>query len=264
MTQIVDLSGRVALVAGGSRGIGAAAAHALARAGARVAVAARSAVACREIATEIADFGGEAEAFECDVADYGSVASLVAGVVDRFGALDIVVNNAGVIEPIGLITDIDPTVWARNISVNLVGAFNVVHASLPHLIEASGTHAAGGGILLNVSSGAADKPYEGWSAYCAGKAGLAMVTRSVAMETEGTGLRCVGVRPGVVDTDMQVSIRASGINPVSGLPRDSLLPVTAPADLIVWLCGSDAADTHAREIDIRDPDIQKRANIRVA
>lgn len=259
MTQITDLSGRVAMVAGGSRGIGAASAEALARAGARVAVAARSMGACRDIAERIRDVGGEAEAFDCDVVDIDSTRALVDGVLARFGSLDIVVNNAGVIDPIGRIADIDAATWGRNISINLIGAFNVIHASLPHLLSANG-----GGILLNVSSGAADKPYEGWSAYCAGKAGLQMLTRSVAMEYEGSGLRCVGVRPGVVDTEMQVSIRASGINPVSALPRESLLPPTAPADLIVWLCGSAATDTHAQEIDIRDPQIQDRAGIRIS
>ncbi len=259
MTQIVDLSGRVALVAGGSRGIGAAAAEALAKSGARVAIAARSGGACRDVAERIRNAGGEAEGFDCDVADNDSVTALIDGVLARFGSLDILVNNAGIIDPIGRITDIDASTWGRNISINLIGAFYVVHASLPHLLRASG-----GGVLLNVSSGAADKPYEGWSAYCAGKAGLQMLTRSVAMETEGSGLRCVGVRPGVVDTEMQVSIRASGINPVSALPRDSLLPPTAPAHLIVWLCGGAAAGTHGREVDIRDPEIQELAGIQLS
>src|SRR3546814_9905713 len=94
---------------------------------------------------------------------------------------------------------------------------------------------AGGGTVINVSSGAAERPRQGWSAYCAGKVGLAMITRSLALETEGRGLRVFGFRPGIVDTEMQVTIRASGVNEISRIPREKLLPATDPARFMLWL-----------------------------
>ena len=96
--------------------------------------------------------------------------------------------------------------------------------------------AAGGGTIVNVSSGAAIRPLEGWSAYCSAKAGLHMLTRAIALETAGKGIRVFGFQPGTTDTDMQVLIRASGINPVSQIPRGNLTPVAHPAAAIVYLC----------------------------
>jgi NAD(P)-dependent dehydrogenase (short-subunit alcohol dehydrogenase family) len=104
--------------------------------------------------------------------------------------LDILVNNAGVIEPISDIAASDPAAWARNISVNLVGAYNAVRAVLPGMLAGGA-----GGTIVNVSSGAAFRPLEGWSAYCSGKAGLAMLTRAVALETAGRGVRVFGFAP---------------------------------------------------------------------
>ena len=130
----------------------------------------------------------------------------------RFGTPDILVNNAGVIEPIGPIAESDPGVWRRNIEINLIGAYNAVRAILPKMI------AAGHGTLINVSSGAAHRPLEGWGAYCSAKAGLAMLTTVIMLETAGSGVRVFGLSPGVIDTDMQGRIRSSGINRISRIP----------------------------------------------
>ena len=94
----------------------------------------------------------------------------------------------------------------------------------------------GHGDIINVSSGAALRPLEGWSAYCAGKAGLAMLTRSIDLEHRAAGIRVFGFQPGTTDTDMQVTIRASGINLISKIPREQLTPVAHPARAIVYLC----------------------------
>ena len=132
------------------------------------------------VAREIVATGGRAEALACDVADYAAVERVVADTRQRLGGLDILINNAGVIDPIGSLAASDPAAWALNIQINLVGAYNVVRAVLDGML------AAGAGTIVNVSSGAAHRPLEGWSAYCAGKAGLAMVTRSIALD--GTSL----------------------------------------------------------------------------
>jgi NAD(P)-dependent dehydrogenase (short-subunit alcohol dehydrogenase family) len=116
--------------------------------------------------------------------------------------------------------------------------------------------AQGGGTIVNISSGAAHRPQEGWSAYCAGKAGLAMLTRSIHLEYGTQGIRIFGFAPGVVDTDMQVAIRASGINPVSKLPRESLAPASEPARAIAWLCTPAADALAGQELDVRNPDLR--------
>src|SRR5690348_16036254 len=100
-----------------------------------------------------------------------------------FGCIDALVNNAGVIEPIASVAWTDPAAFARNIEINLIGAFYAIRPVLPAMI------AAGGGRIINVSSGAALRPQQGWSAYCAGKAGLAMLTRSIALEHHEQGIR---------------------------------------------------------------------------
>ena len=249
------LRGRVALVTGASRGIGAATARALAAAGASVALLARDDALAGKIAGEIAAAGGQAASFACDVADYGAVESALAEAERRLGPCDILVNNAGVIEPIAPLAESDPAAWARSISINLVGGYNAVRAVLPGLL------ARGGGRIVNVSSGAAHRPLEGWSAYCAGKAGLAMLTDAITLETAANGIRVFGFSPGTIDTDMQASIRASGINPVSRIPRGDLTPVDHAVRGLVYLCTPAADDLAGHEVSLRDDVFRQRIGL---
>ena len=172
----------------------------------------------------------------------------MAALLDQ--GFDILVNNAAVIGPIGRILDISAEDWATNIDINLTAAFHATQRALAHMV------ATGGGTIVNISSGAAHRPQEGWSAYCAGKAGLDMLTRSVHLEYADQGIRIFGFAPGVVDTDMQGAIRASGINPVSKLPRSSLAPASEPARAIAWLCTPAAAALAGQDLDIRAPDLR--------
>jgi 3-oxoacyl-[acyl-carrier protein] reductase len=249
------LSGKVAIVTGASRGIGAAAAQALAGAGAAVMLAARDGKLCVEVAGKIAAAGGKAAALACDVADYAAVEALVATTTQRFGRPGILINNAGVIEPIATIATADPAAWARNVQINLVGAFNAVRSVLPGML------AAGGGTIVNVSSGAALRPLEGWGAYCSGKAGMAMLTRAIMLEEGARGIRVFGFQPGTTDTDMQVLIRASGMNIISQIPRGNLTPVAEPAKAIVYLCTPDADDLAGTEFSLRDEAFRKRIGL---
>jgi NAD(P)-dependent dehydrogenase (short-subunit alcohol dehydrogenase family) len=134
-----------------------------------------------------------------------------------------------------------------------VAAFHAVQLAIPRMVE------RGGGTIVNLSSGAARNAMEGWSAYCAGKAGLAMLTQCIAKEFGDQGLRAFGFAPGVVDTEMQVRIRASGINPVSQLPRASLLPPDQPGWAIAWLCTPEADPLAGQEVDIRHEPFRKAA-----
>jgi 3-oxoacyl-[acyl-carrier protein] reductase len=250
---MASLAGKVIIVTGGSRGIGAAAAVALGAAGATVMLAARDGRRAADVAQRIVAAGGRASATACDMADYAAVAALARETEGRFGGIDALINNAGVIEPIAMIADSDPAAWARNVQINLIGAYNPIRAVLPGMVR------AGEGRIVNVSSGAAMRPLEGWSAYCSGKAGLAMLTRAIALENPG--IKVFGFQPGTTDTDMQVTIRASGINMVSRIPRENLTPVARPAAAIVYLCTPDSDDLSGNEVSLGDASFRDRLNL---
>ncbi len=246
----VDLSGQVALVTGGSRGIGYAAAEALIAAGAKVAITARTGVS-----EAAAALGLDVLGLVCDVADAAQAEATVAAVTKRFGKVSLLINNAGVIDPIGPLAESDPAAWAQNITINLTGAYHMARYALPGMI------AAGNGVIVNVSSGAAHRPLEGWSAYCSAKAGMVMFTRASHLETGAAGVRNYGFAPGTVDTDMQVKIRASGMNPVSKIPRENLGGVAAPAACIAYLCSNAAADLAGEELAIQDASLRERVGL---
>jgi NAD(P)-dependent dehydrogenase (short-subunit alcohol dehydrogenase family) len=250
-----SLAGKVVIVTGASRGIGAAAAVALGKAGATLVLTARDAAQLETVAQAITQDGGKAAAIACDVSDWRAVQRLVAETQQRFGKLDALINNAGVIEPIAVTAESDPAAWARSIEINLIGAYYVIRGVLPPML------ASGGGTIVNVSSGAAHNPLEGWSAYCSGKAGLAMLTRQIALEHAAQGIRVFGFQPGTTDTDMQVLIRASGMNIISQIPRANLTPVAHPARAIVYLCTPEADDLIGAEFSLRDEAFRKRIGL---
>jgi 3-oxoacyl-[acyl-carrier protein] reductase len=250
-----ELKGKVALVTGASRGLGEGAARALAGTGASVMLVARDGGLATNVARDIAAKGGHAEALACDVSDYAAVQKIVAETRSRLGGLDILVNNAGIIEPIAEIAASDPKAWAENITINLIGAYNAVRAVLPDML------ANGGGTIVNVSSGAAYRPLEGWSAYCSGKAGLAMLTRAIELETKGKGIRVFGFSPGTIDTDMQVKIRASGLNMISKIPRADLSPVEHAVRGLVHLCVKASDDLIGQDASMRDDTFRKRIGL---
>ena len=252
---MASLAGKIVIMTGGSRGIGAAGALAMAREGAALMITSRDGAAAAKIAGEITAAGGRAIAMASDVADFASVTDLVARTEAQLGPVDVLVNNAGVIEPIARIAEADPAEWARNLQINLVGAFHGVRAVLPGMV------ARNGGTIINISSGAAHHPLEGWSAYCAGKAGLAMFSRAIALETSGQNIRVFGFAPGTVDTEMQVQIRASGVNAISQIPRENLAPVDHPARALVYLCTQAADDLAGSELSLRDPALRTRLGL---
>lgn len=249
------LTDQAIIVTGASRGIGAAAALALAQGGAKLCLSARSAASCSGVMETITNAGGDAFAASCDMADYAAVQKLISETLDRYGRVDAIINNAGIVDPIGAIATSDPEEWARNISVNLVGVYHGTRAVLPHFLEQKK------GVIVNISSGAAHNPMEGWAAYCSGKAAVYMLTRATALEAGEQGVRVFGFAPGVVDTDMQGLIRASGINEVSKLPRASLAPASDPAKVIAWLCSDEATDLAGQELSIRDEALRRRAGL---
>ncbi len=230
----ITLTGQTAIVTGASRGIGAATVRRLASAGANVALLARSQEEIAQIAAEIGD---QATAIRCDMADPAAVKAAFAQVADIFGRLDILVNNAGIIDPIARIEDADPIAWGKVTDINLKGVFYGLNAAIPIM------KTTGGGTIINISSGAATSALEGWSHYCATKAAVLMLTACVHKEEAANGIRCIGLSPGTVATNMQREIKSAGINPVSQLDWSAHIPPQWAAEAVLWLT-SDAARHH--------------------
>ena len=217
MSLEIDLSGRVALVTGGSRGLGRADALTLARAGADVAIAdilvesdtsaaerygalAQAAVAqgmvhAESTVEEIGALGRRAVAVRCDVTDRDEVAHAVTRVVEELGAVDILVNNAGTLDHVGQFHDQSPALWERDLRVNLTGAFNCAQAVWPHMKE------HGWGRIVNMASVAGTLGGFGQASYSTTKAGLLGLTKTLAMEGARHGITCNAIVPGVIGTE---------------------------------------------------------------
>lgn len=245
------LTGKAALVTGASRGIGAAIARALASEGARVVLAARDGARLSALAAEIVQAGGTARAILCDVARPEQVEAAVADCVAVFGRMDILVNNAGVIEPIGALHEVSPEAWGRLIDINVKGVHHGFRAALPHMRR------AGAGSIITIGSGAAHHPLEGWSAYCTSKAAVLMLGQAAHLENRGRGVRVLSLSPGTVATDMQRTIRASGINAVARLPWEAHVSPEEVGRAVVWMCGRAADPWLGGEVSLRDEEVRR-------
>ncbi|MGB2201109.1 MAG: SDR family oxidoreductase [Pseudooceanicola atlanticus] len=240
------------MITGASRGIGAAAAHVFAEAGAKVVLLARNGEAIAELAGEI---GENAVAVPCDISRYWEVQAAVNAALEAFGQLDILIGNAGILQPITHLVNADPDEWGQVIDVNIKGVFNGFRAAMPVMM------AGGGGTIITVSSGAAHSPLEGWSAYCTSKAGAAMLTRAAHLEAADKGMRIMGLSPGTVATQMQRDIKASGVNPVSELNWEDHVPPEWPARALLWMCGPEADGHLGEEISLRDEGVRRRIGV---
>lgn len=248
----MNMSSKTVLITGASRGIGEATAYVFAKAGANVVLAARDTSATGRIAAEIGD---KARAIACDVSRFDDVVAAVALCENAFGRLDVLIGNAGVIEPIGQMDSLDPEAWAKVIDVNLKGVFFGMRAAIPVM------KAQGSGTIITISSGAAHNALEGWSHYCSSKAGAAMLTQCADKENRGSGLRIMALSPGTVATEMQREIKRSGVNPVAQLEWSDHIPPNWPARALLWMCGPAGDDYLGQEISLRQEDIRRAVGL---
>lgn len=244
----------VVLVTGASRGIGAAAARRLMARGCDVAIVARSREGLKAVTAEAAR-DDMLLPLSGDVARVADCRHMVADTIARFGRLDALVNNAGILGPVARLADAEADAWQYNLAVNLMGPFYLVQAAIPHLRSTRGR-------IVNVSSGAAVKAIEGWSAYSVAKAGLTHLTRLLAAEEPD--ITTVALRPGVVNTDMQTLIRTEGPDVMTPAKtahfrqlkeENKLLDPAIPAGKIAWLALSAPPALSGMFLDYDDPRI---------
>ena len=250
-----ELNGKVALVTGASRGLGEGAARALAAAGAAVMLVARDGALAGNVARDIATKGGRAEALSCDVSDYAAVEKIVAETKARLGGIDILINNAGVIDPIAEVATSDPAAWAQNISINLIGA----HPCRARCCPTCWPKAAG---RSSTSRRARLPPARGMERLLCRQAGLAMLAAAVDRARDRRqGIRIFGFSPGTIDTDMQVKIRASGMNMISRIPRGDLSPVEHAVRGLLHLCSPATDDLMGQDASMRDEAFRRRIGL---
>jgi 3-oxoacyl-[acyl-carrier protein] reductase len=198
----------VAVVTGAGRGIGKAAAIAMAAAGWKVALVSRSKGELESVRQVIDGRGGEAACYVADVSGLEAVRDMWSRVCEAWGAPDRLVNNAAVVEPVGAATEANPLLWARSVEINLTGAFFCARTALKTMVE------RGRGSLLNLVSGMGLRVFPGFSAYSVSKAGLIHLTRVLAEEVRPYGVTVNALDPGLVDTEMQTWLR--------GLPAETV------------------------------------------
>jgi len=207
---VADLAGQVAIVTGGGRGLGRAVAERLASMGAAVVIASRNAPELDEVANAIKRARGRALAQTADISDERQVQELVLATERWVGPATILVNNAGMVDPMVPLTRSNAALWLRSVAINVGGTYLATRAVLPGMLD------RGYGRLVMISSGSATRPSAGWTAYAAGKAAVVQMTRSLALEIEGTGVTACTFNPGYMDTEMQERIRRTS---TSDFPR---------------------------------------------
>jgi 3-oxoacyl-[acyl-carrier protein] reductase len=239
----MKLAGKVAIITGSGRGLGRAAAIAMAHEGAAVVVLSRTPRELEEVAEAIASSGGRAVPVEADVSKPGNVKRAVGRAVSEFGGVDILMNNAGIVGPVKPLHEVDGAEWTEVMGINLGGAQLFSRAAVPLMSR------RGAGKIINVTSGLGAMVYPGLGAYSISKAGLIHMTKIMASELSDRNIQVNGLDPGVMDTRMQEDIRGLGPEVLGrrihedfkGLQEEGLLkPPEEAGNLAVFLASSES------------------------
>ena len=254
----MKLDGRVAVITGAGRGIGRAIALAYAREGAKLALAARSESELREAVSAVSELGAEAVAVPTDVTSPDDTERLAGRVAQRFGRIDVLVNNAGISGPIGSLQDNDVADWVNTVSVNLTGTFLVCRAVIPVMLAQSA------GKIINLSGAGATNAWSNMSAYCSSKAAVVRLTEVLAQELDGKGITVNALGPGSVHTSMWDRMTEQAADAGADFIHELGLRVTSGggasidecAELAVWLASDESGALTGRLISAATDDFR--------
>jgi 2-dehydro-3-deoxy-L-rhamnonate dehydrogenase (NAD+) len=241
----LDLSGRVAVVTGGARGIGLAIVRRLAEAGARPFIADVDEANARRVAAEVVGPGGVVEAVGCDVADAASVRAMVARVLERAGQIDILVNNAGIVGHAAPISEQGDEDWDRMLAIDLTGVFYCCRAVVPHML------ARGGGRIINIASIAGKEGNPNMVPYSAAKAGVIGLTKALAKEVARQGVLVNAIAPALIQTGMVDELTPEQVRYLTDrIPLGRLGRAEEVAALVHWLASDDASFSTGAVFDL--------------
>ena len=254
----MKLDGQIAVITGSGRGIGRAIALAYAREGAKLALAARSETELQETVSAVSELGAEAIAVRTDVTSQEDTEQLAHRVVERFGRIDVLVNNAGNSGPVGPLHVNDIADWVNTINVNLTGTFLVCRAVIPVMLERSG------GKIINLSGAGATNAWSNMSAYCSSKAAVVRLTEVLAQELDGKGITVNALGPGSVHTSMWDKMTEQAAQAGADFIHQLGLRVTSGggasidecAELAVWLASSESGELTGRLISAATDDFR--------
>jgi len=254
----MKLDGRVAVITGAGRGIGRAIALSYAREGAKLALAARSESELEEAVGAVSELGVEAIAVPTDVTSQQDAERLASRAVERFGRIDVLVNNAGISGPVGPLQNNDIDEWVSTITVNLTGTFLVCRAVIPVMLEQAG------GKIINLSGAGATNAWSNMSAYCSSKAAVVRLTEVLAQELADKGITVNALGPGSVHTSMWDRMTEQAAEAGADFIHELGVRVTSGggasidecAELAVWLASEESGELTGRLISATTDDFR--------
>ncbi|MDG2096322.1 MAG: SDR family NAD(P)-dependent oxidoreductase [Paracoccaceae bacterium] len=244
------IKNKTLIITGASQGIGEATARLFAKLGANVALIARSKEKIEKISTDINSNGGKSIAIKCDVSKPDEVENAIKVTLKSYRSINILIGNAGVIDPIQNIADMDVSDFDKVIDVNIKGVWYGIKAVLPHMKN--------GGTIITIGSGAASNALEGWSHYCTSKAAVHHLNSCLDLEMRKDLIRALVLSPGTVATEMQKIIKKSGVNPVSEMNWSDHISPDWVAKCLVWMCSNQADDYLGKVVSLREEKIRQK------
>ena len=245
---------KVCFVTGARTGIGKSISELFAHNGYRVVMTGKNRDDCAVTADRLNDMGYEAISLKFDLSEPEMIMEAVFRAKEVWGSLDIIINNAAIVEPIERLGHIKLQELRKAVDINFLSPAIIINKCWEALKESEGK-------ILNILSGAAVNPIEGWFSYCSTKAALHMVNQQAHLEGAQYNIKSIGISPGMVNTTMQKKIRDSGINHVSKVKQSDLASTELPAELCLWAASDDANDLSGRMISLNELDISERFKI---